>query len=106
LFASMAAGFRAHDVDGGAMGDDVEPGDERLIAREGVGLPKEIEEDVLGDVFGQVRGTDLTTRGGVYKREVPLDQRGEGTLRAFADITLEEFMIAHEGRLQGSPRGE
>jgi uncharacterized membrane protein len=95
LFAGLAAGFAADEIDGGAAGDDVEPRGERLAGREIAGATGEVEEDGLGDVFGEVRWADLAARGGINEIEMAGDELGEGSLVAGAGVALEQVVVAH-----------
>ena len=73
LFAGLAAGFAAEGVDGGAARDDMQPRCERLAGREIAGAAGEIEEDGLGDLFGELGRADLAARGGIDEVEMAGD---------------------------------
>ena len=65
LFARLAAGFTAHDVNGRAAGDLIEPCGEDGVRLEVAGVAREVGEDGLGDFLGELRRADLAERGGM-----------------------------------------
>ena len=95
LFAGGAASLAADHIDGGAAGDDVEPGGERLDGGEFLRVAGEVEEDGLRDVFGELGRADLAAGGGVDEVDVAGDEFGEGGLRIFAGVAGEQFVVGH-----------
>ncbi len=97
LFAQLAAGLAADDVNGGAAGDLIKPRGEDGIGRKAAGVAGEVGEDGLGDFLGELRGADLAERGGMDEIEVAADDLGEGVFGAVAGIAREqlEVGIAH-----------
>jgi hypothetical protein len=47
----------------------------------------------LGDFFGQLRGADLTERGGIDEINVAADDFGEGILGVLPGVAGEQFQI-------------
>ena len=93
LFAQLAAGFAADDINGGAAGDLVEPRGEDGVGREAVRLAGEVGEGGLGDLLGQLRRADLAQRGGEDEVEVAADDLGEGLLGMLPGIAFKQLQV-------------
>ena len=65
LFAQLAAGFAADDINGRAAGDLIKPRGEDGVGLQPGGVAGEVGEDGLGDFLGELRGADLAERGGI-----------------------------------------
>jgi hypothetical protein len=88
LFAQLAAGFAADNINGLAPRDFIQPRAKDGVGREAVRLAGQIGEGGLRDLLGKLRGSDLPKRGGVNKVEVTADDFGEGVLRVVARVLL------------------
>ncbi|HVU25242.1 MAG TPA: hypothetical protein VHE13_14030 [Opitutus sp.] len=94
LLAGVAAGLAADQVDRGAAGDDVQPGDERRVMAERARAVGEVEEDGLGDVGGERFGAQRAFRDGVNEVEMPMDEFGEGFLGVADGVVVEQLGVA------------
>ena len=93
LFAELAAGFAADDINGGAAGDLIEPRGEDGVGREAVRLAGEVGEGGLGDFLGELRGADLAERGGKDEVEVAADDLGEGILGVLPGVARKQLQV-------------
>ena len=93
LFAQLAAGFAADDINGGAAGDLIEPRGEDGVGREAVRVAGEVGEGGLGDFLGELRRADLPERGGMDEVEVAADEFGEGVLGVLAGVAREQLQV-------------
>lgn len=78
LFAQLTAGLAAHDINGFAACDLIQPGAEDGAGRKLARVLGELEEGGLSDFLGQLWRAHLPQRGGVNEVEVPADQFREG----------------------------
>ena len=94
LFAQLAAGFAADDINGGAAGDLIEPRGEDGVGRRRCGVAGEVGEDGLGDFLGELRGADLAKRGGIGEVHMALYEHGEGFFGFVPRIVSQEVEVA------------
>ena len=93
LFADLAAGFAANNIDGGAAGDLIQPRGKDRVRREAIRLTAEVDEDGLGDFLRQLPGTDQSERGGKDEIEVATDDFCEGILRVLPGVSRKQLQI-------------
>ncbi len=93
LFTQLAAGFLAHDINGGPPRHRIQPGGENGVGLELSGLPREVGKGGLGDFLGQLRRADLPERGGIDEVHMALHERGEGGLRVVVGELPEQFVV-------------
>src|SRR5688572_23170510 len=83
----------------------VKPSRERGPVDEDPTLSREIDEDLLRHVFGQMSvAADASQRDRVNKPEVALHQRGECGLGTLLNVASQQFSIGdHDGIRMGLP---
>ena len=93
LFAQLPARLAAHDVDGGAARDLIQPRGQNGVGLQPVGTARQIDEGGLGDFFGELRRADLAQRRGIDQAEMAPDDFGEGILGVLPGVAREEFQV-------------
>jgi len=93
LFAQLAAGLAADDINGGAAGDLIEPRGEDGVWREAVRVARKVRENGLSDFLGELRRADLPERSGMDEVEMAPDDLGEGVLGVLPGVTREQFQV-------------
>ena len=93
LFAQLAAGLTADDINGRAACDLIEPRAEDGVGRETVGVLGEVGKGRLGDFLGELRRTDLTERGGMDEVEVAADQFSKGIFSVLLSKAREQLQV-------------
>ena len=93
LFAHLAAGFAANHIDRGAARDLIQPRCQNRIRLQPGGAAREIDEDRLGDLFGELGRADLAQGGGIDQAEMALDEFGEGILGVLLSVARQQFQI-------------
>lgn len=93
-FVEAAALLGAEEGGGRVARAGVEPAGERGVAGEAQGFQREVGEDGLGELTCAVRipGT-ATKRGGVHKREMPVDEFAERGFIARGGVAAEEIGV-------------
>ncbi len=93
LFAQLAPGFAADNIDGLAPRDLIEPGSEDGVGRKPVRVAGKIDEDGLRDLLGQLRGANLAKRCGMNEIKVAPDDFGEGLFGLVPCVARKQFQI-------------
>lgn len=99
LFAVAATEFGAAEIEGFVADTPVEPAHEggvfRKLDGERAGLARQIGEELLGDIPGEVGRLHLAQRGGIDQIRVAADELGEGGFGAFGGIVAQELDVGH-----------
>ena len=77
LFAQLAASFTADDINRGAASNLIEPCRQNCARSQLVRVLRQIAENGLRYLLGQLRRPDLPQRRRIDQVEVPLDQCGK-----------------------------
>ena len=105
LFAGVAGGFAADEVDGLAAGHGVEPCGEWQVGADTRGGAGEFDEDGLSGFFGEVSGAGLAEGGGVNEVEVAGDELAEGVFVVLRGVAGEEGVVVVGSGLHRGVRG-
>lgn len=95
LFLTLASSvFRAGDFAGGEISTGIEPAAEVGAAGERRGFAREIDEDALGGIMGQVSiAGNLAESDGINEIDVPADQFGEGFFGTSLGVVAKQFVV-------------
>jgi hypothetical protein len=96
LFTRLSPFLGTDDPGRGKARRGVKPADQSWVLTQRRRLAREGDEDLLGDVPGQVRVSSDTPQGGrINEIEMTLHEFREGGFRAVAGILAEEFSVIH-----------
>jgi hypothetical protein len=91
---NFSARFRADYFAGGETGAGIEPAGEALAAGKQPGLARQIGEDRLGHVLGEVGiAADHAQGGGIDKVHVAPDQFGKGFFGTGLGVLANQFVV-------------
>jgi len=92
--AAAAAGFGADDFRGGMVRAGVKPAGQRFAVGQQTGLARQISEDALRHIFGQMFiAIHLPEGGGIDEIDVAFHQFGEGVLGIRPGKSRKQFGI-------------
>ena len=79
MFAQLAAGFAADDINGGAARDLIKPRGEDCVGSKAGGVASEVSKNGLGDFLGELQGADLPERSGMDEINVAAEEQNKIT---------------------------